>query len=263
MHSTEHSQICEEELHSALSERRFELHYQPQYSSREDRLVGVEGLVRLRDGEGGLISPDRFVSVVEQTSLIHDLGASLFEQGCKDALLWPSLIVAINVSPVQFRDPHLGRRLVDIARRVGVSPRQIEIEITEGVFFDDPDRADAALFGLRDAGFGIALDDFGTGYSSLGYLLRFPVTKIKLDRSFVVNLPEDMNSATIVHALVALGRALGLKVVAEGIETEAQRQFLRVAGCHLLQGYLFGRALPSRDVSALLDAPSRTNPTFS
>ena len=256
MHSTKRPLLCEEELRLALSERRFELHYQPQYSSRENRLVGVEGLVRLHDGQGGLISPDRFVSVVEQTSLVHDLGASLFEQGCTDALLWPSIVVAINVSPVQFRDPNLDRRLVDIAKRTGVSPRQIEIEITEGVFFDDPDRADAALRGLRNAGFGIALDDFGTGYSSLGYLLRFPVTKIKIDRSFIVNLPDDMNSATIVHALVALGRALGLKIVAEGIETEAQRQFLRIAGCHLLQGYLFGKALPSRDVSALLDAAS-------
>ena len=254
MHAIEHSPLCEKELRLALSEGRFELHYQPQHSSREDRLVGVEGLVRLHDGQGGLISPDRFVSVGEQTSLIHDLGAFLFEQGCKDALLWPSITVAVNVSPAQFRDPDLGRRLVEIARRIGASPRQIEIEITEGVFFDDPDRADAALRGLRNAGFGIALDDFGTGYSSLGYLLRFPVTKIKIDRSFIANLPDDMNSATIVHALVALGRALGLKIVAEGVETEAQRQFLRISGCHFLQGYLFGKALPSRDVSALLDA---------
>lgn len=256
MQSTEHPPLCEAELRLALSERRFELHYQPQYSSREDRLVGVEGLVRLQNGQGGLISPDRFVSVAEQTGLIHDLGACLFEQGCADALLWPSITVAINVSPMQFRDPNLGSRFVEIAKRIGVSPCQIEIEITEGVFFDDPDRADAALRGLRDAGFGLALDDFGIGYSSLGYLLRFPVTKIKIDRSFIVDLPGDMNSATIVHALVALGRALGLKIVAEGVETEAQRQFLRVAGCHLLQGYLFGKALPSRDVSALLDAAS-------
>ncbi len=252
--------FSEHQLRLALGQNRFELHYQPQYSSRDHRLQGVEGLVRLRDETGALIAPHRFMDVVEQTSLINDLGAAMFERGCTDALLWPSITTAINVSPAQFRDPHLGARLIAIAERVGVAPRKIDIEITEHIFFEDPERADAALRGLHDAGFQIALDDFGTGYSSLGYLLRFPVAKLKIDRSFVTHLPEDMRSATIVHALVALGRALGLKIVAEGIETEQQRQFLRTAGCHYLQGHLFAKALPPEQVLALLEKESALLP---
>ena len=245
-------QLTEKYLRAALSDRRFELHYQPQHSSQAGHMVGVEALVRLRDEDGLLISPYSFMDVIEKSSLIHDFGLYVFEQGCTDALLWPSLTVAINVSPAQFRDAEVARKLAAIVQAVGVQPSRIEIEITEGLFFDNPDGADATLAELHALGLGIALDDFGSGFSSLGYLLRFPVNKLKIDRSFITNLPDDSKSATIVHALVALGRALGLKIVAEGVETDEQRQFLRIAGCHILQGHLFAKALPAADISALL-----------
>ena len=238
----------EADLQAAFGEGRFLLHYQPQFASRDATLVGAEALVRLRDADGGLVPPAFFIAQVERSPLVHEFGLRLFEQGCRQAARWPSLTVAINVSPVQFRDGDLAAKLSATAAEAGVDPRRIEIEITEGMFFDDFARAEAALRSLHDAGFGIALDDFGTGYSSLGYLLRLPVSKIKIDRSFVQALPADLKSASIVHALVAMGRALGLKVVAEGVETKAQRSFLRAAGCHVLQGYLFGAPMPAEDI---------------
>ncbi len=245
--------FSEAELRTALDAGCFELHYQPQFASRTAEIVGVEGLARLRGPKGDLIPPKAFIAALEGMDLIHDLGTCLFARGCADALLWPGLTVAVNVSPAQFRDPNLAKRLIEIARKAGVDPRAMEIEITEGLFFEDPDRAERALLTLSEFGFGIALDDFGTGYSSLSYLLRFPVSKIKIDRSFVTEVPGSMRSATIVHALVALGRALGLKVVAEGVETEEQRMFLRTAGCHLLQGHLLADALKPDQFTTLLE----------
>ncbi len=246
---TTHDRVLDEaDLLSAFQDGRFLLHYQPQVASRDASLVGVEALVRLQGSDGMLVPPSRFIAQIESSALVHELGLSLFKQGCMQAARWPSLSVAINVSPVQFQDRDLAAKLSAIAASAGVDPRRIEIEITEGLFFDDPVGAEAALQSLHRTGFGLALDDFGTGYSSLGYLLRFPVSKIKIDRSFVTALPADVKSASIVHALVALARALGLKVVAEGVETEAQRLFLRTAGCHVLQGYLFGPAMPAERV---------------
>ena len=237
-------QLTERDLRSALSADRFELHYQPQVASRTGDLVGAEALTRLRGEDGNLISPGHFIPIIEGSEFIHDFGMALFERGCADALSWPGITVAVNVSPMQFRDANLARRLIDTAQAIGVPTDRIEIEITEGVFFDHPDHAEMALRTLHEAGFPIALDDFGTGYSSLSYLLRFPVDKIKIDRSFIERVHSTVQSSTIVHALVALARALGLKIVAEGVENEAQRAFLKVAGCHILQGYLFSPALP-------------------
>ena len=254
MDSTVRQTLNGDDLRAAFREKRFELQYQPQVTSRDARLVGVEGLVRLRGASGDLIPPSAFVSTLESMDLIHDVGATLFQHGCIDALRWPGLTVAVNVSPVQFLDPDLASRLISIADQAGVDPQRMDIEITEGTFFQNPERADVALRALSEHGFGIALDDFGTGYSSLGYLLKFPVSKIKLDRSFVIDLPDDRRSATIVHAMVALGRALGLKIVAEGIETEAQQMFLRVAGCHHLQGHLFSQALSVAELTAFYES---------
>ena len=248
----------ETDLRDAFAAERFELHYQPQYGARDGRLCGVEGLARLRHRSGALLAPDRFIPVIERTDLIHDFGAALFRRACLDALRWPDLTVAVNVSPVQFQDPGLADRLIAIADRAGIDRARVEIEITEGVFFDQPRLALTSLGRLREAGFSVALDDFGTGYSSLAYLLRYPVTKIKIDRSFIEGLPGSMRAATIIQALVAMTRALGLKVVAEGVETEGQRAFLRTAGCHILQGFLFAAALPAADIGALREsAPLR------
>ena len=253
MPTSQPSGLNETDLLRAFAERRFVLHFQPQFESRGNRLVGAEALVRLKGSDGEMIPPSLFMDRIERSDLIHQLGLDLFEQGCVHARKWPSLTIAINVSPVQFRTDDLADKLTDIAARAGVDPRRIEIEITEGLFFDDIQLAERALNKLDSAGFSIALDDFGTGYSSLGYLLRFPIGKIKIDRSFIVALPSDVKSASIVHALVALTRALGLKVVAEGIETEAQRIFLRTAGCHILQGYLLGKPMEADAITALLE----------
>ena len=242
--------LTEDQIRSALSDGRLELLYQPQVASRTGELVGAEALVRLRGVDGILIPPGDFVMVVEQCALIHDFGMAVFRRGCADALRWPGITVAINVSPMQFRDADLARRLIETAEAIGIPARRIELEITEGVFFEQPDEAETALRSLHEAGFVIALDDFGTGYSSLSYLLRFPVDMIKIDRSFIERAHSTVQSSTIVHALVALARALGLKVVAEGVENESQRLFLKTAGCHTLQGHLFSPAITVAEMTA-------------
>ena len=243
------------ELDRLLSERRFELYYQPQYRSREGGIAGVEGLVRLRDSGGSLILPQHFVAKIERTKLIHEFGAELFAQGCRDAAHFPGLTIAINVSPKQFDDPNLPRRFTEIAHSAGVDPRRLEIEITESLLFKRPEHAQSALNSLNESGFSLALDDFGTGYSSLAALLQFPIKKIKIDRSFVQGTPLDRRSVAIVQAIVALSRALGLQVVAEGVETETQRSFLRAAGCHLLQGFFLSKALTREELVAALARP--------
>lgn len=251
-------ELSEPDLRRAFEDGRFLLHYQPQYAAREQTLVGVEALLRLQGLDGALLLPQHFLGLMEASPLVHEIGLMLFGMACRAAATWPGLTTAINVSPLQFRDPHLPAKLLDAAAKAGVDPSRLEIEITESVLFDNPESAETAIQTLADAGFAIALDDFGTGYSSLGYLLRLPVTKLKLDRSFVVGLPTDVKSVSIVHALIALARALGLKVVAEGVEHAAQAALLRAAGCHIIQGYLYSGPVTEAEIRHLAATGSVT-----
>jgi EAL domain-containing protein (putative c-di-GMP-specific phosphodiesterase class I) len=207
-------------------------------------LASVEALVRWTHPEHGPISPTLFIPYAESNGLIGRIGTWALGQACRDALAWQGLSVAVNVSPLQFRDPGFVPAVFDIADEVGFPLNRLELEITEGAVFDEPVKAEAAMRLLRESRIRLALDDFGTGYTSLAYLRRMPWDKVKIDKSFVDDV-KFVTSAAIVHAIVALGRAIGLKVTAEGIETKEQHQFLRIAGCHYMQGYYFSKPVPA------------------
>jgi diguanylate cyclase (GGDEF)-like protein len=250
----------EEELREALATGTgLRVHYQPQVAVEGYPVIGLEALVRWQHPLRGLISPDQFIPIAEETGLITPLGDWVLRQACLTARRWPSLFMAVNLSPAQFRSSGFAERVIEIVREAGVDPSQIELEVTEGVLLGDNVTRDA-LKTLRSAGFRIALDDFGSGHSSLSYLRQYEVDKIKIDRSFVQHLGHstDADSAAIITAITTLGRTIGLTVTAEGVETEDQRRFLATTGCTELQGYLFARALPENEIAALLKTEGRT-----
>ncbi|WP_243368006.1 putative bifunctional diguanylate cyclase/phosphodiesterase [Microvirga solisilvae] len=245
----------EDELRSALrSGEGLSVVYQPQFKSNGHSIVGLETLVRWKHPTRGPILPEQFIPVAEQTGLISRLGEWVLQQACMASKQWPDLFISVNVSPAQFRVQGFAERVTDIVRESGADPRKIELEITEGVLLDNAGETASTLRQLRAAGFRIALDDFGTGYSSLGYLQRFSIDKIKIDRSFVMSLGQTANAMAIVKSIVALGQAMDLTVTAEGVETEHQKSFLSTAGCNEMQGFLFSKALPLDQVARLLAA---------
>lgn len=214
--------------------------------------MGLEALLRWKHPVRGLILPDQFIPIAEETGLIVPLGDWVLAEACRVAAQWPDLFIAVNLSAVQFRSAGLARRIIDTAQAAGCEPVQIELEITESVLLHDDQAAADVLRTLRSAGFRIALDDFGTGYSSLSYLRHFKVDKIKIDRSFTKNLGQDHEAAAIVTSVVTLGHAMGLTVTAEGVESHHQMQLLTAAGCNELQGYLFAQALPETAIADVL-----------
>lgn len=248
----------EEELRAALmSGEGLEVAYQPQVAGAGKPIVGLEALVRWRHPTRGVILPDQFIPVAEQTGLISQLGEWVLREACATSCQWPNLFISVNLSPVQFRIDGFAERIMQIVRETGADPGKIELEITEGVLLDDGGQTAQTLKTLRAAGFRIALDDFGTGYSSLGYLHHYEVDKIKIDRSFVSSLGREDSASAIVTAIVALGQAMNLTVTAEGVETKEQEHFLRGAGCDELQGYRYSKPLPKERVAHLLDPAPR------
>lgn len=240
------------ELPRALSANELELHYQPIVSAGGGRVVGVEALLRWSHATRGPIPPATFIPVAEQMGLMDTLGAFVLRRALQEAKRWPDLYIAVNLSPLQVRD----RAIVDMVRSAlaesGVPPSRLMLEITEGVLIDNPDEMVKRIEDLHGLGVRIALDDFGSGYSNLGYLQRFPLDKLKIDRSFVIALGNSANGGVIIQAIVALGRALGLSITVEGVETEQQRVLLRLAGCDEMQGYLFARPAPAKGIDKLL-----------
>ncbi len=218
--------------------------YQPLMDIDGKNMVGVEALLRWDHPTRGAIPPGDFIAIAEETGLIIPLGEWVLREACLTQQRFPDLMVAVNVSPVQFRATGFVVRMIDIVRECGGDPQRIELEITEGVLIEDEHEARAIIIALREAGFRIALDDFGTGYSSLNYLSTFPVDKIKIDRSFTQSLGVAENSVAIIESVVKLGHAMGLTVTAEGVETTGQMSALADAGCNQLQGYLFSKAVP-------------------
>jgi EAL domain-containing protein (putative c-di-GMP-specific phosphodiesterase class I) len=246
----------EEELRAALvSGEGLRVYYQPQVAGVTQSIIGLEALVRWQHPTRGLISPEQFISVAEETGLICQLGEWVLRQACETSRRWPDLFIAVNLSPMQIRSSGFAERVLTIVRESRADPRHIELEVTESVLLNDDDHVRDALKQLRATGVRIALDDFGTGYSSLSYLRRFEVDKIKIDRSFIQQLGHRADSAAIVTAVVTLGHAMGLTVTAEGVETSEQSAFLAAVGCNGLQGYLFSRAIPEEEVDALLANP--------
>ena len=241
------------ELPRAISANELEVHYQPIVSSQGGRMVGVEALLRWTHATRGAIQPTTFIPIAEQMGLMDTIGAFVLHRTLQDARQWPDdLYVAVNLSPLQVRD----RTIVDMVRSAlaesGVAPSRLVLEITEGVLIHDPDEMVKRINDLHALGVRVALDDFGSGYSNLGYLQWFPLDKLKIDRSFVAALGRSSNDGVIIQAIVALGRALGLSVLVEGVETEHQRVLLRLAGCDEMQGFLFARPAPAKAIDKLL-----------
>ena len=238
----------ERELRVALAEGQFVAYFQPILRLDSGRVVGHEALIRWRHPSRGLIGPGDFLKVAEDSGYIEAIDWWMFEHSCESAArhLPADSYLTLNVSPLHFRRPDLCERLLQMLQRTGLAPARLVIEVTEGSLLDDPDGVRDVLARLRDAGVGAALDDFGTGYSSLSYLHTFPLRLVKIDRSFVARLGEAgaANSQAVVSSILALARALGIEALAEGIETEAQREILLAMGCVLAQGYLLGRPAP-------------------
>jgi diguanylate cyclase (GGDEF)-like protein/PAS domain S-box-containing protein len=236
-------------MRQALVSGRFKLHYQPQVSLLDGRIVGAEALLRWRDPEMGEVPPAHFIPVAEDSGFIVAIGDWVLGQAVRQAALWHSrglaVPIAINVSALQFKQPHFVDRVASVLAVSGVPAPLLELELTESILVHDADESLHRLHALARLGVRLSIDDFGTGYSSLAYLKRFPIGKLKIDRSFVNGLPGDDSDAGIVRAILQMARALGMRVIAEGVETEPQRQFLQDEGCHEFQGWLYAPALDS------------------
>lgn len=244
--------FLERELKRALDEDALEVHYQPIVSAEGSQIVGVEALLRWSHPTRGNIPPMVFVSVAEQTGMMSRLGEYVLYRALNDAKRWPNLYVAVNLSPIQLKDRALFTLVSAMLEETGIEGSRLVLEITEGMLIDDPEESRKRLEEIRELGVGVALDDFGSGYSSLSYLQRLPFDKLKIDGSFVAPLGKSENSGFIIQAIVALGRALNLSVLVEGVETEEQRVLLRLAGCNEMQGFLFARPGPRQTIDALL-----------
>jgi EAL domain-containing protein (putative c-di-GMP-specific phosphodiesterase class I) len=232
----------ERDLREAVARGEMEVHYQPLFASDTLDLVGYEALLRWTHPQRGAVSPDQFIPVAEECGAIGPLGRWVLDMACAEAASWPTpLRIAVNLSPVQFRQTDLAGMVATILHKHQLDPARLELEITEGVLIDDGERALAVLRRLKALGVRIALDDFGTGYSSLSYLRRFPFDKIKIDKSFIHGLGEDHDAEAIVSSIIAMSHSLRLDVTAEGVETEGQLLRLRSEHCSQVQGFLLGR----------------------
>ena len=238
----------EGDLREALRSDLLTMVYQPQVDG-ERKVVGLEALVRWTHPQRGPVSPAFFVAIAEECGLIGELGEFTLRRAFTDSRRWPRLTVAVNVSAIQLRGGDFHRLAARLLRETGADPRRIELEITEGALLEDDQATHHTLSRLRTMGFSLALDDFGTGYSSLAYLRRYPIDKIKIDRSFITNLGAEQEAEAVVGAIVRLARALNLKVIAEGVETSAQRSSLGRAGCHHIQGFLYSPPIPAEAVA--------------
>jgi diguanylate cyclase (GGDEF)-like protein len=241
------------DLRRALADGAFELHYQPLVDVRANRVTGFEALLRWRHPGGHMVSPAQFIPLAEEIGLIVPLGTWVMHAACAAAASWPAhLRVAVNVSPVQFKGSGLADCVTSALSASGLPPRCLELEITESVLLADNAATLDVLRDLRARGVRISMDDFGTGYASLSYLRSFPFDKIKIDQSFVRDLEDSADSAAIVSAIIGLGRSLGMRVTAEGVETAGQLNRLRAAGCDEVQGYYFSRPRPGADLAGII-----------
>ena len=248
----------ESRLRNAVERDALTLHYQPVRDAESGRVTGAEALLRWDDPEIGPVSPAEFIPIAEESSLILDIGDWAIRSVCERSKAWERagyhpIRMAVNLSGLQLRQPAFLENLRAALRESGVSPGLLELEITESTIMQDDDVTVQAFRELQEMGIGIALDDFGTGYSSLSYLRRFPVHRVKIDRSFVSEVPTDLDGAALTEAIIAMAHGLRLKVVAEGVETREQADFLRERGCDELQGFLFSPAVPAEEFVRFLE----------
>lgn len=249
----------ENRLRQALERGEFLLHYQPQADVRTGECVGMEALVRWNHPEQGMVSPGEFIPLAEETGLIVPLGEWVLREACRQNRAWQEAglhpaRVAVNISARQFRQRDLFEVVTRVLEETGLAPRHLELELTEGMVMNDPERVIETMTRLKELGVHLALDDFGTGYSSLVYLKRFPIDRIKIDRSFVCEITEDPDDAAIALTVISMAHSLGLKVIAEGVETAAHLEFLRKHECDEIQGYYLARPAPAHEAARMLRA---------
>ena len=236
-------------LYSALENQEFTLFYQPQVDAY-GRCIGVEALLRWQHPTQGLIPPGKFIPIAEATGQIIEIGRRVFLQACQQQVLWQQseskaqLEIAVNVSARQFHDNNFVTEIQQCLQETGANPKRILLELTESILLQDINEVIGKIRALQKLGLQFSLDDFGTGYSSLAYLKRLPLTQLKIDQSFVRDILTDKNDRTICRSVIALGRSMGLRVLAEGVETQAHWQLLRADGCEEAQGYWFAKPLP-------------------
>ncbi|WP_426415994.1 EAL domain-containing protein [Aestuariirhabdus sp. LZHN29] len=260
LNSTAHQRLSlEGELRQACARNEFELFYQPKVALKNSRVIGVEALIRWNHPTRGLVSPVEFIPIAEDSGMITEIGAWALEEACNAMVRINSgnsmnLSVAVNLSARQFNDTHLCQRIETVLQQSGLDPRLLELELTESMLMHEPEQALSILDKIKELGPTVALDDFGTGYSSLAYLKRFPIDTLKIDRSFILDIAEDSQDRAITRAVIVLAETLGLTVVAEGIESEYQREFLVNEGCYSMQGFLFSRPIPEAELMVLLEA---------
>lgn len=249
------------DLRNAMANRQFVLHYQPQVGA-QGQIVGAEALLRWQLPEQGMVSPAEFIPLAEQTGLILPLGQWVLDTACHTLVAWAAtphtaeLTLAVNVSAQQLAQPDYVDQVIATLRTTGANPNRLKLELTESTLVHDVDETVAKMTALKAIGVQFAMDDFGTGYSSLNYLKRLPLDQLKIDQSFVRDVLTDPNDAAIARTVVALGQTLGLEVMAEGVETVRQQQFLKEIGCHCFQGYLISRPLPLSEFETFLKAYS-------
>ncbi|MEO6147592.1 MAG: GGDEF domain-containing phosphodiesterase, partial [Sulfuriferula sp.] len=256
--------LLESSLRQAIDRNELLLHYQPLVNIADGRIIATEALVRWNHPELGLISPVRFIPIAEDSGVIVPLGDWVLRQACYQLKLWRELGIplqrmVVNLSPHQFRQKHLFHNFIQILEETGVDPHWLGLEITENVIMENPEDAIATLGELKALGIELSLDDFGTGYSSLSYLKRFPIDKLKIDQSFVRDITTDADDEGLVAAIIVMAHQLDIRVVAEGVETEAQLAFLREHDCDEYQGYFFSRPKPASDLLATLSMPNNVS----
>ncbi len=241
------------DLHDALRDGQLELFFQPLFELSQNRVTAFEALLRWNHPTRGLVSPIQFIPLAEETGLIVPIGEWVLREACRIAAAWPIHIrIAVNISPVQFRSNTLNRIVLQALTQSGLDPQRLELEITESLFIENVETTLASLHSLRNLGVRVALDDFGTGYSSLSYLRSFPFDKIKIDRSFIVDLLAHKGATAIIKSITSLAEALGMETTAEGVETIDQLDILREQGCNQIQGYYFSRPVPEAQVNVML-----------
>jgi diguanylate cyclase (GGDEF)-like protein/PAS domain S-box-containing protein len=257
----------EEQLHSALARNEFSVHYQPKVDLASAKIMGAEALLRWHNPVLGNVSPDEFISVAEQTGAIIPLGQFVLQQALKQTDTWQrdfdsSFQIAVNLSPRQFKDSHLVDIIKQALNETNITPKSLELEITEGVLLSGREQVKEVLKSITDLGIKMAMDDFGTGYSSLSYLRVYPFDVLKIDRSFINEMTSNCKDKALINAVISMSHALNLKVVAEGIETQQQYELLRILGCDYGQGYLFSKPLNVKDMTALLRTTTEVHYSF-